>query len=451
MKNVAGVANVAFKKTFFSTAIHEKFITYVRTKQIFSLRLRSESDEIQPIHISYKEIHDSYFPYPQFKRKEEIQKLVEAGELNVIEKDKRFYYEVLNPGKIDFSLIITKPLPEDPIFQVILNNIQTVSLPDGAESTDYFDLFLKYKNVRPGLFLKVDSFAGRVHTPISNFHRTCRPFLLIDGEETTSLDVVTMQPLLLGKILTKYLVNNEYSRWINEGEDIYIKLQEKAKLKSRDEAKKKFFEILFSKPSNSLASLFGKSDWIEWINDYKSQPNDLNPHGKLKVHSNLAWLLQSTEVEIMINVWRLLSYNNIVFLPVHDEIIIPVSQAKKARELMSSVFNDEFSYFKISNEKKVFLNESFPTLATQNADKSLFQSKEDISEKNPATSILIIPEVLKLHKIYTEAESKGELIHHPERDNIGKMWRGVLEYYHDPERLKYYLDQLNQIVNYQQI
>jgi hypothetical protein len=449
MKNVASVANVAFKKTFFSTAIHEKFITYVRTKQIFSLRLRTESDDIQPIHISSKEIQDSYFPYPQFKRKDEIQNLIDSGELSVTEKDKRFYYEVLKPGKIDFSLIIAKPLPEDPIFKVVLNNIQSVSLPEGAESTDYFDLFLKYKNVRPELFLKVDDFAGRVHTPISNFHRTCRPFILINGEETTSLDVVTMQPLLLGKILTKYLVNNEYSSWINHGEDIYIKLQDKAKLKSRDEAKKKFFEILFSKPSNSLASLFGKSDWIEWINDYKSRPNELNPHGKLKVHSNLAWLLQSTEVKIMIKVWKLLSSNNIIFLPVHDEIIIPISQVMKARELMSSIFEKEFSYFKISNEKKVFLNESFPTLATQIIKKTTFKADQSIPTKKVATSILINPEVLKLHKFYTEAEFKGELIDHPERDHIGKMWKGVLEYYHNPDRLKYYLDQLKQIVNYQ--
>jgi hypothetical protein len=440
---VAGVASVDQTTKNNEPPIRDKFIIYVRTKQIFSLRLRTQTEDIQPIHISTKEIEELYFPYPQFRRKDEIQKLVEAGELNVIQNDKRFYYEVLNPGKIDFSLIVAKPLPEDPIFQVILNNIQTVSLPDSAESTDYFNLFLHYKKVRPELFLKVDSFAGRVHTPISNFHRTCRPFILINGEETTSLDVVTMQPLLLGKILTKFLVENEYSRWINEGEDIYIKLQQKANLQTRDEAKKKFFEILFSRPSNSLASLFGQTDWIKWINDYKSKPEGLNPHGKLKVHSNLAWLLQTTEVKIMIKVWKLLAASHIVFLPVHDEIIIPISQVEKARQIMISVFEKEFKYFKIAGEKKYVIPSTLSTLHTPIEKKKTIQSNEGISLKKLSTPIAIIPEVLRLHTIYSEAEQEGKLDEHPDRQMIASHWHGVMIYYHRPDWLKYHLNELN--------
>jgi hypothetical protein len=442
---VAGVANEGSNKTFFLTPDQENFITYVRTKQIFSLRLRTESDDIQPIHIPTKEIEEVYFPYPKCKRKDEIKNIVDAQELKVTEIDKRFYYEVLKPGKINFDLIKAHPLPDDPIFKAILYNIQSVSLPDGAESTDYFDLFLRYKTVRPELFLKVDSFAGRVHSPISNFHRTCRPFLLINGEETTSLDVVTMQPLLLGKILTNYLVNNEYSRWINEGEDIYIKLQQKANLQTRDQAKKKFFEILFSKPSNSLAALFGQTDWITWINNYKSKVEPLNPHGKLKVHSNLAWLLQSTEVKIMIKVWKLLAANRILFLPVHDEIIIPVSQAEKAREIMSGVFEKEFQYFRISGEKKVLFKGALSTPATPFENKSLIQANEGVSTKKLPTLISIKPEVKRLHIIYSEAEENGLLEGHPDRNTIGSLWQGVMIYYHKPSSLNHYLEELDKI------
>jgi hypothetical protein len=327
----------------------QKFLIYIRTLQVFGLRLRSETEEMQPVHISTKEIELRFFPFPKFKRKEEVQALIEAGEVVVTEKDKRFFYEVVNPGKIDLSLLINKPLPKDSIYQTMLDNLKKVSLAEGAHSTPYFDLFLKHRNSLAGLFFRVDSFAGRVHSPVTSLQRIYRPFLQIDDEQTTSLDVNCMQPTLLGKILNEVLPSNQYSKWINEGLDIYIALQNKANLKTRDEAKLKFFEILFSKPNNALADLFGASDWITWVNEYKSKEEPLNPH-KEKRHSNLAWLLQSTEVKIMSQVWRKLIAADIPFISVHDEIIIPVSKLEQAKKVMTDVLSKELIHFKISEK-----------------------------------------------------------------------------------------------------
>lgn len=374
--SVEGVDNVVQIKTFILNDSQKMFVNFIRTKMIFTLRLRGEGDQIQPVHIKSTDIEERFFPFPRFKRKEQVQELIDSGEIKVTTVDKRFYYEALKPGQIDFSLLVVKPLPKDPVYTAMLNNIKTASLPKAAESTEYFDLFLKYKDSRPELFFRVDDFAKRVHTPISNFHRHLRPLLLINNEETTSLDVVTMQPLLLGKILTKYLVDNEYSKWINDGEDIYIKLQNKAKLKTRDEAKKKFFEILFSKPTQDLARLFGAADWITWINSYKTQIEPLNPHGKNKPHSNLAWLLQTTEVKIMKQVWEKLIQSNITFLPVHDEIIIPISKVEKARQIMVEVFSKEFSYFNISGEKKVTAKTTSSTPCASDEIKKPYSSIE---------------------------------------------------------------------------
>lgn len=437
--SVASVDSVVHNKTFILSPTQELFVTFLRTKMIFTLRLRGEGDEIQAVHIKSTEIEERFFPFPRFKRKEQIQLLVDAGEIKVTEKDKKFFYEALKPGKIDFSLLIVKPLPSDPIYTVMLNNIKTVSLPKDAASTEYFDLFLRYKDHRPELFFKVDDFAKRVHTPISNFHRTHRPFLLINGEKTTSLDVATMQPLLLGKILTKYIVNNEYSRWINEGEDIYVKLQNKAKLKTRDEAKKKFFEILFSKPTQELARLFGSADWIGWINIYKSTDEPLNPHGKNKRHSNLAWLLQSTEVKIMEKIWLRLIQEDIIFLPVHDEIIIPVSKAERAKEIMTQVLSKEFAYFKISCDNKVLFK---PALATPSTlikiEKPISVAETKIVEiqkradeflptlnrswEIPTFDGLIIPDELVISKCETIRNVKHCIKSHMDMivDNMGK-------------------------------
>ncbi|HTI60769.1 hypothetical protein [Mucilaginibacter sp.] len=324
------------------------FLKYVRTKMMFSLRFRSVENEMKPVHISANEIGQRFFPYPEFNRNKELQDLHEAGEIKITQEGKAYFYEALKPGGYDLNLLLLRPIPKDRVTQAMLKDIQKVSLLANAPSTPYFDLFLKYRDTKPELFFKVDDFCGRVHTPISNFHRTHRHNILLDNEITTSIDVTTMQPLLLGKIITNAIGNNEYSRWINEGKDIYIELQNKAGLNNRDAAKKKFFEILFSKPNNALKELFGGVEWINWINNYKQADEPANPHNKEKPHSNLAWLLQNTEVRIMGQVWTKLVSDNIPFLSVHDEIIVKETDFEQAKSIFEGILRNEFEYFKLN-------------------------------------------------------------------------------------------------------
>lgn len=324
------------------------FVKYVRTKMMFSLRFRSPDEQMKPVYIPTREIDDRFFPYTKYNRKKEIQGLIDSGEIKITQEGKAFFYEALKPGGYDLNLIRPNIIPKDIVTQQMLKNIQKVSLPENAPSTPYFDLFLKYSEIKPELFFKVDDFCGRVHTPISNFHRTHRPYLLLEGEVTASIDVATMQPLLLGKILTKSVGNNDYSNWINEGRDIYNELKNKAGLKTRDEAKKKFFEILFSKPNDTLKKLFGGTKWINWINEYKQADEPANPHNKDKQHSNLAWLLQNTEVKIMYRIWAELVRTSIVFLSVHDEVIVKRKDALLVEDIFKRELANEFEYFRLN-------------------------------------------------------------------------------------------------------
>jgi Fe-S cluster biosynthesis and repair protein YggX len=124
----------------------------------------------------------------------------------------------------------------------MVNHLKNVNMPPDAERTEYFDLFLKYKVKAINLFFKVDDFSGRVYTPVTTQKSTHRPNLLLYGKETTGLDVQTMQPLLLGKILYSQIGENDFSHWIENGNDIYLMLKERLGINTRGEAKKVFLK-----------------------------------------------------------------------------------------------------------------------------------------------------------------------------------------------------------------
>jgi len=330
-----------------------QFLKYVRAIMVYNLRLRNKIKGMQPVHISSEEIEKRFF---KFNRKEQIRYLLDAGELEVTQTGKAFCYKALKPGGFDLSLIETEPLPNDRIIKTMVNHLKNVSMPADAERTEYFDLFLKYKLKAINLFFKVSTFSGRLYTPVTNQHRIHRPNLQLYGKETTGLDVQTMQPILLGKILNNEIGENDFSQWLNEGKDFYLMIQDKAGLNTRDEAKTKTFQILFSKPNENLAKMFGDANWIKWINEFKQIDIKENT-GKNKPHNNLSWLLENTEVQLMRKVWKSLIDAGIPFLSVHDEVIVQKDRANEALEIFSGVMKHEFSYFKINGKVPEKVNE----------------------------------------------------------------------------------------------
>ena len=320
----------------------ENFPTLVRTMQFQNSRRRDK--EWEPVHIPKSEL-----------KAVNLDALVRMGEIAIIKKEtKNGYlsnnYDALKSGKVNISLLeplLSKPL--DKLTTSMREHLKKVTLKQGTGSTEYFDWFLNYNKQSKYLnrFFQVDSFSGRVHTPVSNFHRIYRPNILLDEETTGSLDVATMQPVLLGAILRREIGSNEYSQWIDAGQDIYECIREKAKLRTRDEGKKRFFEIIFSPADKRLAAMFGNAEWITWVNDLKSKEMEANPHTMEKQHSNLAWLLQTTEVKIMREVWQGLHDAGIVFLSVHDEVIVKAKDIADAELIFSNVLSKYFRYYKL--------------------------------------------------------------------------------------------------------
>jgi hypothetical protein len=257
-------------------------------------------------------------------------------------------------GTDDLALLKRKPQHFAPLHKFLWRCLEQVDLPEHNLSSehgfDWFRFFLSQRHRTDAIqsFLTVDLFSGRVHTPVSSLYREYRKLLTLCGEQTTSLDVAQMQPCLLAAHLTINVGANSFSDAIDRGEDVYTLLQTKAGLATRDEAKKKFFEIAFGMPSDKLAKLFDGEAWINWINEYKTVHDTRNPHGIEKPHSNLAWLLQSTEVLIMSEIWETLARINIPFLTVHDEIICRSKDAERVEEVMSKILSEKLNSFKIN-------------------------------------------------------------------------------------------------------
>ncbi len=359
----AKITQGAQPKDFQSGALtiqQRAFMAYVRTLQFMKTRLKG-IDEGEAVHIDQKEIEKRFFVWPQNPRKQALDELIAAGELvitnqvNPISGRSMLMYKAVNPDSwpIELRLLNKKVTNYCTHTKLMQAHLLRVSLPPGAPSTPYFDFFLQNRSYGLDYFFTVDAFAGRVHTPVTNFHRSYRTNLLIDAMPTVGLDVTTMQPLLLGKILKDRIGENVYSAWIESGEDIYIKLQQAAGLATRDEGKKRFFEILFAPPNRSLADMFGKADWITWINEYKRTHEPGNPHSKAKQYSNLAWLLQSTEVKTMRKVWQALNEADIPFLSVHDEIIVKELKRHQAESLFRNILDNEFSYYKLNVKETI--------------------------------------------------------------------------------------------------
>lgn len=334
----------------------DNFLTYLRTLQFMKTRLKGDQDQF--VFVSQREIEKRFFIHPHHNRQRYISELELSGEIEVrnispVEKHKhaRYEYKALRAGAIDLSLLSK---PDESLIgnngRIMRDHLKRVSLADGSPSTPYFDFFLKHKDQFVEHFFTVDKFANRVHTPITNFHRTHRPNILIDGEPAGSMDVTTMQPLILGKVLKERIGVNDFTDWTERGDDIYILIQKYAGLETRDIAKKRFFEILFAPANDDLERMFGNAKWISWINWYKNKYEPYNPHSKEKPYSNLAWLLQTKEVSIMRKVWQSLIEADIPFLSVHDEIIVKQQDLEPSRVIFNGVLAETFKYFNLNSK-----------------------------------------------------------------------------------------------------
>lgn len=316
------------------------FTTYIRTKTFFKLRLKDLKD-YNTVKIYVYELDNLVGKQNHGKT---LYRLRDQGEIDFDGND----YRALRPGPVQPNLIeIAKgekqkvPLSNTHLY--MRDQLKNVDLPiDKDQIPVYFNSFLSQRKNDLSPFFSVDAFSNRVHTPVVNLKSDLRRSLTFHGEKVVAIDVKQMQPLILSKILKEVIGSNEFSNTIDSGGDIYLHLKSIMHLKDRKDAKKYLFQLIFSPPDGNDGS-----NWMRWINHYKSTFEPRNPHGNLK-HTNLSWLLQYSEVQVMSEVWKILHEMKIPFLTIHDEILCLPRHSSRVQGVMNDVLQRHFEVFELT-------------------------------------------------------------------------------------------------------
>ena len=109
------------------------FITYLRTKQLFNQRLKDTDNSIQ--------VHKT--DLWRFNVSEaQLNQMVENGQLQHTATG----YKVLQPGKVDFTMIKNKGAELTSLHKWMRQLLMFVNLPKDKQATDYFNTFIKVRN-----------------------------------------------------------------------------------------------------------------------------------------------------------------------------------------------------------------------------------------------------------------------------------------------------------------
>jgi len=322
-------------------------VTYIRTKTVFQNRLKRVKDYTKVKLYVYELEKLGYNSGPL------LYYLKEKGE---IWYNQRGHFRALKDGPIDPTLLektkkrekIVTPLNDLHLYmREQLMFVQLDCDPDHDDISVYFKAFLNLRDKQIEAFFTVDSFSQRVHTPIVSLKTNLRKYIRLQGEGVVSLDVKQMQPMILAKVLTLSIGTNPFSDAIDKGIDVYVLLQKVAGVPDRSEAKIVLFKLIFGKPMEDIKNMFaGDTKWVDWINQYKSKEEPQNPH-KEHTHTNLAWLLQFSEVQVMSEIWNELMKEKIPFLTIHDDVLCQERHRERVFQIMTAVLQKHFKKFTI--------------------------------------------------------------------------------------------------------
>jgi hypothetical protein len=188
------------------------------------------------------------------------------------------------------------------------------------------------------IFYHFDGY-GRMHTNFtilkSFIRKNC---LLIDGEETSEIDIKNSQPLFLCKLIESdglsIVSENEFElfKFLTYNGKFYQYLMDNSKFKERKVIKEMIYKVLFGKNFRSKADDLFKSLFPtihEFIRTYKKEHDNYRilAHDLQNLESNLVFNKIVKEIMYI--------YPEINLITVHDSIICK----SKYRDIVEKIFN----------------------------------------------------------------------------------------------------------------
>jgi len=205
---------------------------------------------------------------------------------------------------------------------------------------------------------------GRFYSEYTNFEKSKRNRLKIDGEETSSIDIKSSVLQLMvksGQFDDEKLLNDLNS------EDFWSDMATRMGV-SRRKLKKDF-----------IKNIFGKQTKPKYYREYKSFFSKIfnirSRHGYKMVYQ----LYQSLELDLMSEIYKTMILNKKDFLPMHDCIIVKNSDVKFVEELFKSYDINVDKEMKAETDQKQTITPSFKdrVMEIENNRKEMAIQKEE--------------------------------------------------------------------------
>ena len=212
------------------------------------------------------------------------------------------------------------------------------------EHNKYWKNKLSIDSISEGdIFFKFDKY-GRFHTNFTVLKKEIRQkYITINGDDICEIDLDNSQPFFLAQLMkqemsTKQLIATDVTQYIGLVKNgiIYEEIMSKCDIKTRDDAKKMMYKVMFGKNGehSDLNLLFYNlfPTVYKFITKYKTD------HGCYK---ELSYKLQNIESDFIFNkvIPHILKKEpDIILFTIHDSICYPLKYR--------SIVNDIFDYYK---------------------------------------------------------------------------------------------------------
>lgn len=186
--------------------------------------------------------------------------------------------------------------------------------------------------------ITISAFGQRLYHPILSVIKELRGHILIDGEETVSIDIKNSQPVFLALALKEKMGSEQLMDIFKGKGDIYSMLAKEMN-KTRSEAKITFFINIFGPYTTNNKHFKKVLGWktLDAISVLKFTKVDSTIK---KWYANLVFILQTIESKYTIRGMSLLaSKKKIKFIPIHDEFIVKKSDLKAMLRLLKRAAN----------------------------------------------------------------------------------------------------------------